>query len=108
LKPANIFLDENNNIKLGDFGLSRILHENSLFAKTRVGTPYYMSPEQINEVCYDEKCDVWSCGCLLYELAALRPPFEATNHLSLAMKIKAGKYERIPVKYSEDLFCLIN
>lgn len=49
-----------------------------------------MSPEQVNEACYDERSDIWSCGCLLYELAALRPPFEANNHLSLAIKIKAG------------------
>lgn len=67
-----------------------------------------MSPEQINEVCYDEKSDIWSCGCLLYELAALRPPFEATNHLSLALKIKSGKFERLPLRYSEDLMDLIN
>lgn len=66
-----------------------------------------MSPEQINEVCYDEKSDIWSCGCLLYELAALKPPFEASNHLSLAIKIKAGKFDRIPLRYSEDLFTLI-
>jgi len=49
LKPANIFLDNNSNIKLGDFGLSRIMDVESVFASTHVGTPYYMSPEQINE-----------------------------------------------------------
>ena len=45
LKPANLFLDAQNNIKLGDFGLSRVMGENSVFATTHVGTPYYMSPE---------------------------------------------------------------
>ena len=45
LKPANIFLDGNSNIKLGDFGLSRIMDQDSVFAYTHVGTPYYMSPE---------------------------------------------------------------
>ncbi|CAK56776.1 unnamed protein product (macronuclear) [Paramecium tetraurelia] len=107
VKPANIFLDENNNIKLGDFGLSRILGENSQFCKTHVGTPYYMSPEQITEAYYDESSDIWSCGCLLYELAALKPPFEATNHLSLAIKIKSGQFDRIPLRFSEDLHQLI-
>jgi NIMA (never in mitosis gene a)-related kinase len=55
-----------------------------------------MSPEQINEQRYNEKSDIWSLGCIIYEMAALRPPFKAQNHLSLAMKIKAGKYDRIP------------
>lgn len=103
LKPANIFLDSQNNIKLGDFGLSRIMNENSMYAYTHVGTPYYMSPEQINESKYNESSDIWSAGCLLYEIAALKPPFEAQNHLSLAIKIKAGKFERLPLRYSEDL-----
>jgi len=103
LKPANIFLDEHNNIKLGDFGLSRMMSEQSVYAYTYVGTPYYMSPEQITESKYNEKSDIWSAGCLLYEIAALKPPFEASNHLSLALKIKSGKFDRIPIMYSEDL-----
>lgn len=103
LKPANIFLDIQNNIKLGDFGLARVLNEQSTFAQTHVGTPYYMSPEQITEARYNEKSDIWSLGCLVYELAALKPPFEASNHLALAMKIKSGKFDRVPLRYSEDL-----
>jgi NIMA (never in mitosis gene a)-related kinase len=47
IKPANVFLDRNNNIKIGDFGLSRLLSKDSVFIKTSVGTPFYMSPEQI-------------------------------------------------------------
>lgn len=49
LKPGNIFLDSNYNVKLGDFGLSRVMGDESVFAYTHVGTPYYMSPEQIND-----------------------------------------------------------
>lgn len=45
LKPGNIFLDSNRNVKLGDFGLSRVMNQDSVFAYTHVGTPYYMSPE---------------------------------------------------------------
>jgi len=67
-----------------------------------------MSPEQINESKYNEKSDIWSLGCIIYELAALHPPFQAQNHLSLAMKIKAGKFERIPLKYSEELHRVIS
>lgn len=75
LKPGNVFFDFGNNVKLGDFGLSRILTAESQYAKTNVGTPYYMSPEQINETKYDEKTDIWSAGCVLYEMVSLRPPF---------------------------------
>ena len=96
LKPGNIFLDSNNDAKVGDFGLARVMNHDSQFAQTHVGTPYYMSPEQINEQSYNEKSDIWSLGCILYELAALRPPFKAANHLALAIKIKSGKFERIP------------
>ena len=50
----------------------------------------------LKESKYNEKSDIWSAGCLLYEITTLKPPFEATNHLSLAIKIKSGKIERIP------------
>jgi len=103
IKPANCFIDSSNNIKLGDFGLSKILNDDTGFACTKVGTPYYMSPEQIDDNRYNEKSDVWACGCLLYEMCSLNPPFEASNQLSLAIKIKSGKYENIPNVYSSEL-----
>ena len=96
-------MDAENNVKLGDFGLSRVLSNSNSFAISNVGTPYYMSPEQIEELQYNEKSDIWSLGCFLYEISALSPPFEASNHLSLANKIKTGKFERIPIRYSEEL-----
>jgi NIMA (never in mitosis gene a)-related kinase len=104
LKPANILLDSYQNIKIADFGLAKELNGISILASTNVGTPYYMAPEIINEKGYDERCDIWSLGCLIYELAALRPPFEATNAVSLAMKVNTGKFPRIPSKYSDALF----
>lgn len=103
LKPGNIFLDSSKNVKIGDFGLARVMNQDSQFAYTHVGTPYYMSPEQINECKYNEQSDIWSLGCIIYEMAALHPPFTAQNHLSLAVKIKAGKFERLPPRYSEEL-----
>jgi len=63
-----------------------------------------MSPEMINEMRYNEKSDIWALGCLLYEMCALVPPFEAQNQLALAVKINAGKFNRIPARYSEDLY----
>ena len=103
LKPGNIFLDGARNVKIGDFGLAKELSSASTFAQTNVGTPFYMSPEMINEQQYNEKSDIWALGCLLYELCALAPPFDASNHLALAVKINAGKFARVPAQYSEEL-----
>ncbi|KAM9960090.1 hypothetical protein ACTFIW_009215 [Dictyostelium discoideum] len=107
IKPGNLFLDENKNIKLGDFGLAKILNE-SLYAHTFVGTPYYMSPEQIHGLKYNERSDVWSVGCLIYEMATLSPPFEATNQAQLTSKIQVGRYNPIPSQYSEHLSKVIS
>lgn len=107
LKPGNIFLDGNSDVKLGDFGLARVMNQESQFAFTHVGTPYYMSPEQIHDQKYNEKSDIWSLGCIIYELCALHPPFQAQNPMALAMKIKEGKFERIPPRYSEELHRVI-
>ncbi|XP_021514150.1 serine/threonine-protein kinase Nek2 [Meriones unguiculatus] len=107
LKPANVFLDGKNNVKLGDFGLARILNHDTSFAKTFVGTPYYMSPEQMSRLSYNEKSDIWSLGCLLYELCALMPPFTAFNQTELAGKIREGRFRRIPYRYSDGLNDLI-
>ena len=107
LKPANVFLDSNMNVKLGDFGLARVLQHDTSFAQTFVGTPYYMSPEQMNNMSYNEKCDIWSLGCLLYELCALKPPFTAINQRELSAKITHGKFVRIPYCFSDELNSLI-
>ncbi|XP_071962912.1 serine/threonine-protein kinase Nek2-like isoform X2 [Antedon mediterranea] len=107
LKPANVFLDANHNVKLGDFGLARVLSHDTSFAKTFVGTPYYMSPEQMNHQSYNEKSDIWSLGCLIHELCALSPPFTANNQKALSVKIKEGTFKRIPHQYSSDLNILI-
>ncbi|KAF0971981.1 hypothetical protein FDP41_009677 [Naegleria fowleri] len=111
LKPANVLLDKNLNAKLGDFGLARMLSDNTKLAHTKLGTPYYMSPELLSEHVsdqgYNESCDIWSLGCMLYELCALEPPFKAPNGVLLEKKILAGKYEPIPSQYSRELSELI-
>lgn len=71
IKPGNVFLDRDKNVKIGDFGLAKELPSESKFAYTNVGTPFYMSPEMINELRYNEKSDIWAVGCLIYEMAAL-------------------------------------
>ncbi|MCL4159842.1 UNVERIFIED_CONTAM: hypothetical protein GTU68_035695, partial [Idotea baltica] len=72
LKAANIFLTSNKFVKIGDFGISKVLDSTS--AKTFVGTPYYLSPEVCSNKKYDFKSDLWSLGCILYELCTLDVP----------------------------------
>ncbi|KAI0784315.1 hypothetical protein C8Q75DRAFT_779630 [Abortiporus biennis] len=107
LKPDNVFLDENNTVKLGDFGLSKALPQAS-FANTYVGTPYYMSPELMQEKAYDSKSDIWSLGCVIYELCALKPPFaEAKTHSELSILIRNGRIPPLPKGYSSSLASVI-
>ena len=72
LKASNIFMTSTNCIKIGDFGISKILKGTLEAALTVVGTPYYMSPELCRNEPYTLKSDIWSLGCLLYELASLK------------------------------------
>eukprot|EP00945_MAST-04E_sp_MAST-4E-sp1_P007585 g7585.t1 len=105
LKPANIFLTSKGEVKVGDLGLSRALSENTMQAHSKVGTPLYMSPEVLRGKGYAFKSDVWSLGCILYELAVLRSPFkeEGLSLYGLFQKINAGKYPDVPQPYSEEL-----
>ncbi|KAL3671580.1 hypothetical protein V7S43_003496 [Phytophthora oleae] len=109
LKPANIFLTLKGVVKVGDLGLGRYLSENTMEARSKVGTPLYMSPEVLRGESYDWKSDVWSMGCILYELAMLRSPFksEGLNLVGLFQKINKGYYEPIPDVYSDHLRTLV-
>ncbi|KAF2635002.1 kinase-like protein [Massarina eburnea CBS 473.64] len=102
LKPENIFLDHDNSVKLGDFGLSKILQSHD-FASTYVGTPFYMSPEICKAEQYGPHSDIWALGCIIYEMCAKTPPFNAKTHFELIQKIKVGRYPAIPNCYSPDL-----
>ncbi|KAF2753289.1 kinase-like protein [Pseudovirgaria hyperparasitica] len=102
LKPENVFLGEDNSVKLGDFGLSKILQSHD-FASTYVGTPFYMSPEICSAERYTLHSDIWSLGCIIHELCAKEPPFNAKTHVDLINKIRAGRVERIPACYSGEL-----
>ena len=106
LKTLNIFLKKNLEIKIGDLGVAKILLKNS-FAKTVIGTPYYLSPEICEEKPYNDKSDVWALGCILYELCTFKHPFEARSQGALILKILNKKPEPIDNCYSSELNNLI-
>jgi len=101
IKTANSFLAEDGSIKMGDMNVSKKLKQGQL--KTQIGTPYYMSPEIWNNRPYDFSSDLWSLGCMVYELCALKPPFTGTDFPSLKRAVTAGRYSHIPKKYTESL-----
>jgi calcium-dependent protein kinase len=91
IKPENLLIDgSDNSLKLIDFGLSIKLPEGQKL-RDRQGTPYYLAPEVLNK-CYDNKCDIWSCGVILYILLSGRPPFNADHNLEIMRQIKIGQY----------------
>ena len=66
-----------------------------------------MSPEQVQGNWYNEKSDIWSLGCLIYELCALRLPFEAATQHALDQKILIGSFARLPGLFSQELQCCV-
>jgi NIMA (never in mitosis gene a)-related kinase len=101
LKCANLFLMKNGLLKIGDLNVSKL--NKGKYAQTQTGTPYYCAPEIWEDKPYDYKCDIWSVGCILYEICTHHPPFRGTNFKELYNNVKKGYYEPISYSYSIDL-----
>ena len=88
IKSANILIGENGAAKLADFNVSKVVNggKDGLL-HTQTGTPYYASPEVWQDKPYNFKSDIWSLGCVLYEMAAMRPPFKAADMKGLFKKV---------------------
>lgn len=89
LKSANVFLNKDFTVKLGDMNVSKVANQRGL-NYTQTGTPYYASPEVWKDEPYDVKSDMWSLGCVLYEMITLRPPFQANDMNGLYKKVVKG------------------
>ena len=96
LKPENILIvdrDKNNypRVKICDFGTSKMFEKGAIQRKL-VGSSYYIAPEVLKKH-YDEKCDLWSCGVILYILLSGRPPFGGENDKEIMERVSIGKYD---------------
>ena len=91
--------------KLGDLNVSKVVQKGLSYTQT--GTPYYASPEVWRDMPYDSKSDIWSLGCVLYEMCALVPPFRADDMQGLYKKVIKGKFPRIPDHFSQEMATVI-
>ena len=101
LKSSNIFLFADGTAKIGDLNVSKVINKGVGFTQT--GTPYYASPEVWKDQPYDIKSDIWSLGCVTFEMLTLRPPFRAENMDKLYNKVIKGEYGKISDRYSDDI-----
>lgn len=91
-------------VKLGDMNVSKV----GDLCMTQTGTPYYASPEVWKDLPYDYKSDIWSLGCVLYEMITFRPPFNGDDMEGLYQSIVMGTFDSIPSQYSQNLKFMID
>jgi serine/threonine protein kinase len=104
LNPSNIMVDNKNNLKVADFGLAKGISQSLNANNSFVGTLVYSCPQIVQNQTYNEKADIWSLGCIIYEMMALKTPFSGNNPLFIAKNIVNGEYTvDLPEQYSAEL-----
>lgn len=111
LKSKNFFLMRGEGLKIGDFGLAKVLECTAAMAATQIGTPYYLSPEICRGETYAWPSDIWAMGIVLFELCAMRVPFDGRDLKGLVQRIKnaegppaiAGNFSDELKKLSKDM-----
>ena len=101
IKCANIFKSKGV-YKLGDLNVSKV--NGDKLAYTQTGTPYYASPEVWRDEPYDSKSDIWSFGCIIYEMASLKPPFNGRDMEDLFKNVQKAKVQPLTHHYSPQLW----
>eukprot|EP00644_Phytophthora_capsici_P014174 jgi/Phyca11/99459/e_gw1.3.107.1 len=96
IKPANIFLTKSGVVKVGDLGVATVLSHTLACAQTSIGTPYYTAPEICLGKRYNAKADIWSLGCVLFEMATFLHVFDGRNQHQLFENIVSGATPQLP------------
>ena len=111
IKSSNILINSTDNLYITDFGSCKVFKNENTLTNTQIGTPYYISPEILSKKEYSYKVDIWSIGCVLYEMICFTPPFVANNMKILSNKILSVNFSRnlnvYNCKYSSSLLNLV-
>ena len=107
IKPQNVFLNNNYEVKLGDFGLARVFSSKSSMTTTQAGTPLYIATEILLRQNYPTKVDIWALGCLIYDICTFKYPFDGSNYALLTSILeKQVDLGQIKSRYSIKLVTL--
>ena len=98
IKSQNLFLTGGRDVKLGDFGIAKVMQDTLQEPTELVGTPSFLAPEMCKNERYDGKVDIWALGVVLYEMVSLVQPFLCNNIAATILKIVSGSPDPLPEK----------